>query len=108
VWAAYKMAHFFKHESCGKCTPCREGTYWLLSLMERIVHGEGTMKDIQTLESVATQMGGKSLCALGDFAINPVLSTLKHFRPEYEAYVNKGAGQKASAPAAKKPVPAGA
>ncbi len=88
VWAAYKMAQFFKHESCGKCTPCREGTYWLNQLMTRIISGQGTMRDLEILENAATQMQGKSLCALGEFATSPILGTLKHYRAEFEAYVN--------------------
>lgn len=88
VWAAYKMAQFFKHESCGKCTPCREGTYWLNSLMTRIIRGEGTPQDLATLENASIQMQGKSLCALGEFATSPILGTLKYFRSEFEAYVN--------------------
>ena len=87
VWAAYKMIEFFRHESCGKCTPCREGTYWLESVLHRIYHGHGTEKDIKLLESVAKQIQGKCLCALGEFAISPVLSTLRHFMPEYRAKV---------------------
>lgn len=90
VWAALKMIHFFKHESCGKCTPCREGTFWMERVLERIYHGEGTEQDIQTLESVAKQIGGRTLCALGDFAINPVLSTIRHFPQEYRAKVKTG------------------
>ncbi len=89
VWATYKMAQFFKHESCGKCTPCREGTYWLLQLMSRLVKGQGTPRDLETLENAASQMEGKSLCALGDFAVNPVLGMLKHYRQEFEAYVQE-------------------
>jgi NADH-quinone oxidoreductase subunit F len=88
VWAAAKMIHFFKHESCGKCTPCREGTYWLERIYERFLHGEAQMADIEKLESVSKQMlGGVTLCALGEFATSPVLSTIKLFRDEYERYV---------------------
>jgi NADH-quinone oxidoreductase subunit F len=82
--AAHKMVRFFKHESCGKCTPCREGTHWILSIYNRIADGRGSSADLITLESVAQQMQGKCLCALGEFATSPVLSTLKHFRAEYE------------------------
>ncbi|MBE2201387.1 MAG: NADH-quinone oxidoreductase subunit NuoF [Anaerolinea sp.] len=89
VWAALKMAHFFKHESCGKCTPCREGTFWMEKALHRIYHGHGTEKDLQTLESVAKQVGGKTLCALGEFAINPVLSTIRHFPQEYRAKLQR-------------------
>jgi NADH-quinone oxidoreductase subunit F len=89
VWAAMKMIHFFKHESCGKCTPCREGTYWMEQLLHRVYEGHGTMQDVQTLESVANQISGRTLCALGEFAVNPVLSTIKHFPEEYRAKVKE-------------------
>ncbi|MCB9420857.1 MAG: NADH-quinone oxidoreductase subunit NuoF [Ardenticatenaceae bacterium] len=91
VWAALKMIHFFKHESCGKCTPCREGTFWMEQVLERIYHGHGTQRDIEVLESVAKQIKGQTLCALGEFAINPVLSTIRHFMDEYKAKVNGAA-----------------
>ncbi len=94
VWATLKMVHFFKHESCGKCTPCREGTYWMDQLLHRIYHGHGTEKDLEVLKSVAGQIGGRTLCALGDFAVNPVLSTIRHFFDEYQAKVK---GKKAVA-----------
>lgn len=87
VWAAEKMTHFFKHESCGKCTPCREGTFWLEKLLIKINSGRGTMADIDKLESVAKQMQGKCLCALGEFAVSPALSTVKHFKHEYVAKI---------------------
>lgn len=86
--AAHAMIRFFKHESCGKCTPCREGTHWMLRILDRIGRGEGSTADILTLESVAQQVQGKCLCALGEFAVQPVLSTLKHFRHEFETRVN--------------------
>ena len=94
VWAAMKMIHFFKHESCGKCTPCREGTYWMEQLLHRVYEGHGTMQDVQTLESVANQISGRTLCALGEFAVNPVLSTIKHFPEEYRAKVKAAVGDK--------------
>lgn len=84
VWAAAKMIHFFKHESCGKCTPCREGTFWLEKIYHRLLHNEGTPRDLELLTVVPKQMQGVTLCALGDFAANPVLSTVQHFREEYE------------------------
>lgn len=87
VWATLKMIHFFRHESCGKCTPCREGTYWLERVLEDVHEGRGTEKDIQLLESVASNMQGKCLCALGEFATSPVLSTIAHFLDEYKAKV---------------------
>ncbi len=105
VWAALKMLHFFKHESCGKCTPCREGTFWMEKLLHRIYEGHGTLQDVQTLESVANQIGGRTLCALGDFAINPVLSTLKHFPEEYRAKVQGSANGQVKKAAARTAVP---
>jgi NADH-quinone oxidoreductase subunit F len=106
VWAALKMIHFFRHESCGKCTPCREGTFWMERVLERIYHGHGTERDVQVLANVAGQIGGRCLCALGDFAINPVLSTIRHFPEEYQAKVSgvaaNGHGRSAT-PAAPQP-----
>ena len=87
VWAALKMTHFFKHESCGKCTPCREGTFWLEKLLHKIYDGHGTEDDIKTLDRVANQIQGKCLCALGEFAVSPAIGTLKHFMHEYKAKV---------------------
>ena len=89
VWAARKMIRFFKHESCGKCTPCREGTHWALKLYDKIVNGQGTMQDVDMLGDVANSMAGKCFCLLGEFATSPIQSTLKHFRPEYEQWVAK-------------------
>jgi NADH-quinone oxidoreductase subunit F len=94
VWAALKMIHFFNHESCGKCTPCREGTFWMERLLHRVYEGHGTMREVETLESVANQIKGRTLCALGEFAINPVLSTIKHFPEEYRAKVKEAVGDK--------------
>jgi NADH-quinone oxidoreductase subunit F len=85
--AAHKMVRFFKHESCGKCTPCREGTHWMLKIYDRIAAGRGSAADLITLEDVAQQIRGKCLCALGDFSTSPVLSTLNHFRHEYETHL---------------------
>ena len=90
VWAARKMTHFFKHESCGKCTPCREGTYWLETVLERIEHGDGTMNDVELLPLIANQITGRTLCPLGDFAVSPTLGSVKWFRFEYEAKVKNG------------------
>lgn len=88
VWAAMKMIHFFHHESCGKCTPCREGTYWLDRVFHRIWAGHGRPADVKILESVAQQMQGACLCALGEFATSPVLSTIRHFPEDYRRRVN--------------------
>ena len=102
VWAAMKLIHFFKHESCGKCTPCREGTFWLENIYRRLLDGRGREEDIKLLESVATQMQGETLCALGEFATSPVLSTIKHFPEEYFAKLSdtaSGSGQGQAQPA---------
>lgn len=93
-WATEKMIEFFKHESCGKCTPCREGTYWLLTLMKRINAGDAAQTDIEMLTTVTSQMTGRTLCPLGDFATSPVTGSLKWFKTEYEAKV-KGNGNRA-------------
>ncbi|KPU26712.1 NADH dehydrogenase, partial [Caloranaerobacter sp. TR13] len=76
-------------ESCGKCTPCREGTKRMLEILERITNGKGKPGDIEKLESLAETIKSASLCGLGQTAPNPVLSTLKYFRHEYEAHVNE-------------------
>jgi NADH-quinone oxidoreductase subunit F len=87
VWAMYKAIKFFKHESCGKCTPCREGTFWMLRIYERLIHGQATQADIDLLDSVAGQMQNKCFCLLGEFSIAPVMSSIKLFRDEYLAKV---------------------
>jgi NADH-quinone oxidoreductase subunit F len=91
VQLALRAEKFYAHESCGKCTPCREGTRWLVQLLEKIEEGRAEHADLQLLESVCERMLGKSLCALGDFAVYPVASYLKKFRSEFEAHVEHGA-----------------
>lgn len=90
VWATRKMTEFFKHESCGKCTPCREGTYWLWRVLERVEEGQGKLGDIDLLPIVANQIVGRTLCPLGDFATSPTLGSVKWFRAEYEAHIKNG------------------
>jgi NADH-quinone oxidoreductase subunit F len=90
VWLAMNLLHFYRHESCGKCTPCREGTAWLLNLLRRIETGEGQAKDLDLLFGVSNNIVGKTLCAFGDAAATPVLTTMKLFRAEYEAHVREG------------------
>jgi len=87
-WLINKTMHFFRHESCGKCTPCREGTFWMAHLTERISQGKATMEDVQLLEDVANQVRGKCLCALGEFSIEAVLSGLERFSSDFDAAVN--------------------
>jgi NADH-quinone oxidoreductase subunit F len=90
VWLAENLLHFYRHESCGKCTPCREGTDWLYKILQRIERGEGQMRDLDLLASISGNVAGKTLCAFGDAAVTPVLTTLKHFRHEYEAHIKEG------------------
>jgi len=90
VWAAQNLLHFYKHESCGKCTPCREGCDWLFRILTKIENGEGQKRDIDLLLSVSNNILGKTLCAFGDAAATPVLSTIKLFQAEYEAHVREG------------------
>jgi NADH-quinone oxidoreductase subunit F len=86
-----RITKFYAHESCGQCTPCREGCHWMESILHKVLHGEAKPTDIDLLADVAGNIGGKTLCALGDAAAMPVQSFLKKFRPEFEAYVK---GQK--------------
>lgn len=84
-WLINKTVHFFAHESCGKCTPCREGTYWMRHLTERISRGEATMQEVELLFDVANQMKGKCLCALGEFSIEAPISGIERFRADFES-----------------------
>jgi NADH-quinone oxidoreductase subunit F len=90
VWAAENLLYFYKHESCGKCTPCREGGDWLHRLLGKVERGEGQMRDLDLLLSVANNILGKTLCAFGDAEATPVLSTIALFRDEYEAHIREG------------------
>jgi NADH-quinone oxidoreductase subunit F len=85
AWVARKTTEFFKHESCGKCTPCREGTYWMLHLTERLTGGVARPEDAALLESVARGMQGKCLCALGEFSTMPVTTALERFGADFPA-----------------------
>jgi NADH-quinone oxidoreductase subunit F len=104
VWLAENLLHFYRHESCGKCTPCREGTDWLYRLLHRLLGGEGSPKDIELLHSVATNINGKTLCAFGDAAATPVLTTLKWFRNEFDAYAKQQIPEAADYRAKERPV----
>jgi len=86
-WLIRKTIHFFQHESCGKCTPCREGTYWMKHIIDRIHRGEASQNDVELLYDVASQMRGKCLCALGEFSIEAVLSAIERFPQDFEARV---------------------
>jgi NADH-quinone oxidoreductase subunit F len=87
VLALQRISRFYYSESCGQCTPCREGTGWLYRMLCRIVDGKGRAEDIQLLEEVSHKIEGRTICALGDAAAMPVWSFIKHFRHEFEYYV---------------------
>ncbi len=89
-WLTTKIIDFFKHESCGKCTPCREGTYWMLNILKRLQDGKATSEDIDLLDSVANSIVGKCLCALGDFAAAQVVADIARFRSDFEAHAVDG------------------
>jgi NADH-quinone oxidoreductase subunit F len=88
VQLALRAAQFYMHESCGKCTPCRVGTRWLVQLLTKLEEGRGEPTDLDLLDEVCDRMLGKSLCALGDFAVYPVSSYLTKYRAEFEAHVD--------------------
>ncbi|WP_054812514.1 NADH-quinone oxidoreductase subunit NuoF [Nocardia arizonensis] len=90
VRAVLRWTEFYAHESCGKCTPCREGTYWLVQLLKRIEAGRGTESDTDKLLDISDSINGKSFCALGDGAASPILSSLKYFREEYLDHLRLG------------------
>ncbi|MFZ0788602.1 MAG: NADH-quinone oxidoreductase subunit NuoF [Chromatiaceae bacterium] len=91
VKVLHNLSHFYMNESCGQCTPCREGTGWLARVVGRILTGEGRPQDLDLLDSVAGRIGGRTICALGDAAAMPVQSFLKHYRHEFEELITKGA-----------------
>ena len=82
-----RLSYFYHEESCGQCTPCREGTGWLYRMVHRIEHGQGRPDDLDTLDNVASNIAGRTICALGDAAAFPVKSFIKHFRSEFEYHV---------------------
>jgi NADH-quinone oxidoreductase subunit F len=85
-----RLAHFYYDESCGQCTPCREGTGWLYRMLQRILDGNGKNEDLDLLVSVGGKISGNTICALGDAAATPVESFIRHFRPEFEYYIKHG------------------
>jgi NADH-quinone oxidoreductase subunit F len=84
IAAITRLSAFYKHESCGQCTPCREGTGWLYRVMKRLVSGEASVEEIDMLEEVTYQIEGHTICALGDAAAWPVQGLIRHFRPKIE------------------------
>ncbi|OYW45254.1 MAG: NADH-quinone oxidoreductase subunit F [Sphingomonadales bacterium 32-68-7] len=92
VRAISRLSYFYKHESCGQCTPCREGTGWMWRMMERLRTGEAEVSEIDMLQQVTKQVEGHTICALGDAAAWPIQGLIKHFRPELERRIAERAG----------------
>jgi NADH-quinone oxidoreductase subunit F len=90
VRAVLRWTEFYKHESCGKCTPCREGTWWLVQALERLEHGEGAESDLEMLVDLCDNILGRAFCALGDGATSPITSSIQYFRDEYIAHLTLG------------------
>jgi NADH-quinone oxidoreductase subunit F len=88
VRAVARWTEFYRNESCGKCTPCREGTFWLSQIFDRLEKGEGTDADIDQLLATSASILGRSFCALGDSATMPITSAIRYFRSEFEAHLN--------------------
>ena len=87
IKAIARLSHFYKHESCGQCTPCREGTGWMMRMMDRLVEGRAESEEIDILDQVTRQVEGHTICALGDAAAWPIQGLIRHFRPEIEARI---------------------
>jgi NADH-quinone oxidoreductase subunit F len=90
VRAVLRWTEFYKHESCGKCTPCREGTYWLVGILRRLEDGDGTEADLDKLLDICDNILGRSFCALGDGATSPITSSVQYFRDEYIRHFTEG------------------
>ena len=89
VNAIARLSYFYKHESCGQCTPCREGTGWMWRVMDRMVKGDASVDEIDMLQEVTKQVEGHTICALGDAAAWPIQGLIRHFRPEIENRLSK-------------------
>jgi NADH-quinone oxidoreductase subunit F len=100
VKAIARLSRFYKHESCGQCTPCREGTGWMWRVMERLVTGDADPKEVDLLLEVTYQVEGHTICALGDAAAWPIQGLLRHFRPEVERRINARRAGKPASPVA--------
>jgi NADH-quinone oxidoreductase subunit F len=83
-----RMSYFYHEESCGQCTPCREGTGWLYRVVHRIESGQGRQEDLDLLDDVAGKIAGRTICALGDAAAMPVQGMLRHFRDEFQYHID--------------------
>jgi NADH-quinone oxidoreductase subunit F len=86
VQVALRLTRFYRHESCGQCTPCREGLGWMVKILERIESGKGSPSDIELLIDISSGISGKTLCPMGDAAVIPVQSTIRRFREEYDSH----------------------
>ena len=93
VRAISRISYFYKHESCGQCTPCREGTGWMWRMMERLRDGDAEVAEIDMLIDVTKQVEGHTICALGDAAAWPIQGLIRHFRPELERRIAERAGR---------------
>jgi NADH-quinone oxidoreductase subunit F len=89
VYEVYRLAKFYAHESCAQCTQCREGTAWTTKILERILKGEGKADDLDLLVELSDNMTGKTICVLSDSCAAPIVSGIRKFRPEFDAYLAK-------------------
>jgi NADH-quinone oxidoreductase subunit F len=87
VRALERLSYFYFEESCGQCTPCREGTGWLYRIIHRIEHGKGRQEDLDLLDDIADNIQGRTICALGDAAAMPVRAMIQHFRDEFAYHI---------------------
>ena len=92
VRAIWRLSKFYKHESCGQCTPCREGTGWMMRIMKRLIDGDASIEEIDMLQAVTKQVEGHTICALGDAAAWPIQGLIRHFRPELERRIQERGG----------------
>jgi NADH-quinone oxidoreductase subunit F len=90
----WNFSRFYHHESCGQCSPCREGTGWMEKILHKIMQGHGTLADVDLLWEIQSKIEGKTICPLGDAAAWPVASAIRHFRKEFEEYVKNPASIK--------------
>ena len=90
IRAVLRWTEFYEHESCGKCTPCREGTFWMVRVLDRLERGQGTEEDLDKLLDICDNILGRAFCALGDGAVSPVTSSIQFFRDEYISHQKQG------------------
>ncbi|MEN6626921.1 MAG: NADH-quinone oxidoreductase subunit NuoF [Candidatus Sumerlaeia bacterium] len=90
AWASLNLMHFYWEESCGQCTPCREGTNWMYKILKRLENGQGVQGDVELLEEICGNITGRSICALGEFATGSLVRTIPRFREEFQAHIDQG------------------